>query len=150
MIRGNSQILTSKDLRMKMSVIPSVTPQSPELVRAGSVWFARLSSMMYQYSVPMASAKEMKLRTPVKPPPTTTKPNVIFISVRIYAIPLQNNPKSRWKPYHLAARRDQMLNWRVPGVHGIKSHALPNSWNKWCWLSIQDADTVRWHERCNN
>lgn len=90
--RVHSKLLMRKVMIMKMSAIPSVTPQSPELLRAGSVWFARLSSMMYQYSVPMASAKQLKLRTPVKPPLTTTKPNVIFISERIFAIPIQDNP----------------------------------------------------------
>lgn len=120
-VRIHSKLLMGKVMIMKMSSIPSVTPQSPELLRAGSVWFERLSSMMYQYSVPMASAKQLKLTTPVKPPLTTTKPNVIFISDRIFAIP--TTPKLSWKPYHLrkalAVRRDRMLYWRVPGADGI-------------------------------
>jgi len=92
-----------------MFAIPSVTPQSPELLRAGSVWFARLSSMMYQYSVAMASAKQLKLIIPVKPPLTTTKPNVMFISDTIDAIPIQDNTETKLKTMPFAVRRDQML-----------------------------------------
>lgn len=107
-IRVHSKLLMGKDI-MKMFTIPFVTPQSPELLRAGSVWFARLSSMMYQYSVPMASAKQLKLRIPVKPPLTTTKPNVIFITDSIFAIPIQDNTETKLKTMPFALPRDQML-----------------------------------------
>lgn len=151
-IRFNSKLLLGKGMIMKRSAIPSVTPHSPKLLRAGSVRFARLSSMMYQYSVPMASAKQLKLRTPVKPPLTTTKPNVIFISDRICAIPTQDKPKTKLKTIPFA-KSISCATWSDAELKGPtswwnKSHARsPDSWNKWCWLSIQHVDKTSWHSR---
>lgn len=60
--------------------------------------------MMYQYSLPMAMAKEQKLKMPDKPALTTTEPKVIFIFATVNK-PVMKSSKTHGKNFgHASAK----------------------------------------------
>lgn len=104
--------------------LPFSTPQSPERTCCGSVWLVRLSSMMYQYSVPMARVRKVKLRIVLNPAPRTTEPNPTLIATNA-AVLLQAKDKPVPKLLHLSNRIIKCTEWSQSlciGAYWRRSH----------------------------